>query len=119
MLIQHIARVSLALLVSCAFGSGAAEACAVGFGLSRRFIPCRPLFELLQIYDLPHDRFHHSAGRQGVANATLRRFSRTIALNSVVILENSFVAWSKLQESYFALRKRHIFVLYHDAVQQR
>jgi len=115
MLVQQFGGAFLALLVAGAFGSAAAKACAVGLGLFRRPIPFRALLELFQIDGFPHDHFHHPNAWYRVVIPGLRTFSRMALINSVFIIKNP--RRLKIQESHFALRKRHIFVLLHGATQ--
>jgi hypothetical protein len=109
MLIQQFGVAFLALLVAGAFGFAAAEACTIGLGLFRRPIPFRALLELFQIDGFPHDHSHHPNAWWRVAIPGPRTFSRMALINSVFIIKNP--RRLKIQESHFALRKRHIFVL--------
>jgi hypothetical protein len=110
MLIQQFAGAAFALLIAGAFGSGAAKARTIGLGLFRRSIPFRALPELFQIDGFPHDHFHHPNGWYRVALPTPREFSRMVPVNSV-FFQKIPRRLNKFQESHFALRKRHIFVL--------
>jgi hypothetical protein len=109
MLVQQFGGAFLALRVTFTFGFAAAKACTIGLGLFRRPIPFRALLELFQIDGFPHDHFHHPNGWYRVAIPAPRKFSRMALNNSVLILKNP--RRLKIQESHFALRKRHIFVL--------
>jgi hypothetical protein len=109
MLVQQFGGAFLALLVAGALGFAAAKACAIGLGLFPRPIPFRALLELFQIDGFPHDHFHHpNAWYRGTIPGQ-RTFSRMALINSVFIIKNP--RRLKIQESHFALRKRHIFVL--------
>jgi hypothetical protein len=109
MLIQQFGGAFLALRVAGAFGFAAAKACAIGLGLFRRPIPFRALLELFQIDGFPHDHFHHPNGWYRGRTLRQRKFSRMALINSVFIMKNP--RRLKIQETHFALRKRHIFVL--------
>jgi hypothetical protein len=109
MLVQQFGGAFLALLVAGTFGFAAAKACTIGLGLFRRSVPFRALLELFQIDGFPHDHFHHPKGWYRVAIPRQRKFSRMAIINSVSIMKNP--RRLKIQESHFALRKRHIFVL--------
>jgi len=109
MLVQQFGGAFLALLVAGAFGFAAAKARTIGLGLFRRPIPFRALLELFQIDGFPHDHFHHPNGWCGGRIPGPRTFSRMALINSVFIMKKS--PSLKIQESHFALRKRHIFVL--------
>jgi hypothetical protein len=109
MLVQQFGGAFLALLVAGAFGFGAAKACPIGLGPFRRSVPFRALLELVQIDGFPHDHFHHPNGWYRGTIPARRKFSRTVLVNSVFIMKNP--RRLKIQESHFAVRKRHIFVL--------
>jgi hypothetical protein len=109
MLVQQFGGAFVALLVALAFGFAAAKACTIGFGLFRRSIPFRALLELFQIDGFPHDHLHHLNGWYRRRIPGPRKFLRTALINSVSIMKNP--RRLKIQESHFALRKRHIFVL--------
>jgi hypothetical protein len=109
MLAQQFGGAFLAQLVAGAFGFAAAKARAIGLGLFRRSIPFRTLLELFQIDGFPHDHFHHPNGWYRGVIPGPRKFSRMALINSVFIMKNP--RRFKIQESHFALRKRHIFVL--------
>jgi hypothetical protein len=64
---------------------------------------------LFQIDGFPHDHFHHPNTSVRVANPGPRKFSRMVLINLLFIIRNPVAL--KIQESHFALRKRHIFVL--------
>jgi hypothetical protein len=109
MLVQQFGGAFLALRVAGALGFAAAKACTIGLGLFRRPIPFRALLELSQIDGFPHDHLHHLNGRYGGRILRQRKFLRMALINSVFIMKNP--RRLKIQESHFALRKRHIFVL--------
>jgi hypothetical protein len=108
-LVQQFGGAFLALLVALALGFAAAKACAIGLGLFRRSIPFRALLELFQIDGFPHDHFHHPKRWYRAAIPRQRKFSRMAIINSVSIMKNP--RRLNTQESHFAWRKRHIFVL--------
>jgi hypothetical protein len=115
MLVQQFGGAFLSLLVAFAFGFAAAKTRTIGLGLFRRPIPFRALLELFQIDGFPHDHFHHPNAWYRVAIPGPRTFWRMVLINSVFIIKNP--RRLKIQESHFALRKRHIFVLLHGTTQ--
>jgi hypothetical protein len=115
-LVPQFGGAFLVLRVAGAFGFVAAEARTIGLGLFRRPVPFRALPESVQIDGFPHDHLHQPNGWYRGRILRQRKFSRTALDDSVFIIKNPHRP--KIQESHFALRKRHIFVLYHDAMQR-